>query len=192
VRARRTFRAHSVYLPAPGPPHTDRDGRLLEGLKILAEPRALITIPGDKAVGSRVAVTVTDEVTDDGVVSQMRAQFVAHGEFVTGSIWCLVGVDELPALQNFLDDLDGGRSTSWRSQEKGAQIFVEFEEFKVLGLGEVWTEPWLTLKYDSIAECVTLRIDVTDDWLDEAYRVLDEVMDHYGVERQISSAPSTP
>ncbi len=61
------------------------------------------------------------------------------------------------------------------------QIFVEFEEFTLPGVAEVWTEPWLTLKYDSVAARMSMRIDVTDEWLNSAYEILDQAMDHYGI-----------
>lgn len=143
-------------------------------------PFELISIPGDVGDSGGVSVTVTDEITRSGDKNrQFKVRTVIRAEFLGGDTWSLASLDDFSELQRFLDDVDAGRQASWKAGAKGTLISVELKKTRLPGVEEAWIEPWVTVRNESVPVHVSMRIDVTDEWFERAYRVIDEVMDRY-------------
>lgn len=151
-------------------------------IRLAEYPFELISIPGDVSDNGGVSVSVTDEITQSGdKTRQFKIRTVIRAEFLGGDTWSLASLEDFSDLQRFLDDLDAGRPTSWKAGAKGTLISVEHRKIQLPGVKEAWIEPWVTVRNESVPVHISMRMDVTDEWFERAYQVIDDVMDRYSL-----------
>ncbi len=131
-------------------------------------PIDLIRLEGE---GNSVIVRITGKHADPAATGTdaLAAEILVESAFVRGSITTPITPDDLTEWQEALDTLDTGKGIGWREGKRTAEMLIDFDPED--------DRPYVTITDRSTSlATVTLAVDLSDEWFDDAYRRLDEVL----------------
>jgi hypothetical protein len=131
-------------------------------------PIDLIRLEGE---GNSVIVRITGKQpaqTPTGT-DTLVGEILVDTAFVRGNIATWVLPEDLTEWQEALDALDGGGNIGWREGKRATEMFIEFDPDD--------ERAHVTIADRSMSlTTVTVTVALTDDWFDDAYHRLEQVL----------------
>jgi hypothetical protein len=131
-------------------------------------PIDLISLEGE---GNKVVVRITGRQSGPATApaDALVGEVLVDTGFVRGSMAVTIFPEDLTEWRDALDSLDGGQDVAWREGERAPELFIE--------LDPDGKRADVTLADRSMSlTTVTATVVITDDWFDEAYQRLDQVL----------------